>query len=55
MHFFWFNVGRDGDMLLLTYIVAYESLIYQTCAFYIHLLYCMDIWILVDMVATKII
>ena len=35
--------------------VAYESWIYHMCAYYIHLLYCMDIWILVDMVATKII
>ena len=35
--------------------VAYESWIYYMCAFYMHLLYCMEIWILVDMVATKII
>ena len=35
--------------------VAYESWIYHMSACYIRLLYCMDIWILVDMVATKLI
>jgi len=64
MHFFGFNVGHDGDMLLPTYIVAYgdthcdvayESLIYNMCAFYIYLLYSMGIWILVDTIAMKVI
>jgi len=35
--------------------VAYESWIYHMCVSNIHLLYCMDIWIMVDMVAMKII
>ena len=35
--------------------VACESWIYHMCASYIHLLYGMDVWILVDMVAMEII
>ena len=61
---FLFNVGHDGDMLLPTYIVAYGdmhcdvayvSLIYNMCAFYIYWLYSMGIWILVDTIAMKVI
>ena len=63
MHF-WLNVGYDGDIVSHTYTVAYddthcdvayESWIYHMCASYIHLLYGLDVLILVDMVAMKII
>jgi len=58
--FLWLKVGCGGDMWLHTYTVllwwhALRCGLYHMCASCIHLLYCVDVWLLVDMGVMKLI